>query len=406
MKEVAKILNNSKNLIIENYFELQEYFEKKYGNSVLIFIEIGSFFEIYEVNNSELKLGKAKEIAEFLNIQLTKKNKSILENSIKNPFMAGVPTVSIEKHISRLISLKKWTIIMVKQRGETPNITRYISNIISPGTNFEYQVEATENNIVSLLIDENIGIYSIGYSAIDVTTGKTLINEIHSTRDDKTYALDEIFNLLQKYNTSEVIITLENREIDKEWIENYLELKKYHISYNKKRCKINYQNEILKKVFNINSFMSAIEFLDLEKYSYTTEALTVLIEFIIEHDELIIENMKKPIFLGVSKYLYLGNSALKQLGVISNDDYEISLLKLINKTSTAFGNRLLKERLLSPIIDKDILEKRYDLSEKLIKNSDKYRVNLKNIYDIERIARRVKLNRLTPYGNLIYFNIS
>jgi len=44
----------------------------------------------------------------------------------------------------------------------------------------------------------------------------------------------------------------------------------------------------------------------------------------------------------------------------------VTLLKLIDKTSTAFGKRLLKERLLSPIIDKFLLEQRYDLSEKLL----------------------------------------
>ena len=42
-------------------------------------MEIGTFFEVYEVNNEKEKIGKAKEIAELLNIQLTRKNKSILE---------------------------------------------------------------------------------------------------------------------------------------------------------------------------------------------------------------------------------------------------------------------------------------------------------------------------------------
>ncbi len=57
-------------------------------------MEIGTFFEVYEVNNDEDKIGKAKEIAELLNIQLTRKNKSILENSKENPIMAGVPAIS------------------------------------------------------------------------------------------------------------------------------------------------------------------------------------------------------------------------------------------------------------------------------------------------------------------------
>ncbi len=396
MEEVSKILSTKGKLLAEIYFDLQRHFEKKYGSDTLILIEIGTFFEIYEVNNDELKIGKAKEIAELLNIQLTRKNKAIAENSIKNPLLAGVPSVSIERYLSRLIATKKYTIVMVKQKGEVPNLKRYISNIISPGTNFEYQTEVSENNIVSIVVDENQEIYSVGYSAIDVTTGKTITNEMHSTRDDKTYALDEVFNLLQTYNTAEVIVTLENKNIDKEWLQSYLELGLFHTSFNEQRCKIVYQNELFKKVYQINSFLSAIEYLDLERHPYTTEALAILIEFIIEHDELITQKMNRPLFLGESRYLYLGNNALEQLGVIARDRSEVTLLKLMDKTSTAFGKRLLKERLLSPIVDQEILESRYDLCEKLMEHSERYDTHLKNIYDLERITRRMKLQKLHP----------
>ena len=405
MEISKKILSAKGKLLSEAYFELQQHFEKKYGKDTFVLIEIGSFFEIYEVNNDKLKIGKAKEIAELLNIQLTRKNKTILENSMKNPLLSGVPSVSLERYLARLIATKKYTIVIVKQKGEVPNIKRYVSTIISPGTNFEYNTETVETNIVSLKIDKNQGIYSAGYAAIDVTTGKTIVNEIHSTRDDKTYALDEIFNLLQTYNTAEVIISLTGDEIDQEWIKSYLELTQFHNSFNTKKFKISYQNELFKKVYQINSFLSPIEFLDLERYPYTTEALAILIEFIIEHDEAIIEKMNRPLFLGKSRYLYLGNNALEQLGVISREASEVTLLRLIDKTSTAFGKRLLKERLLAPITDKDILEKRYDLTEKLLPLSDKYDTHLKNIYDLERITRRIKLKKLHPV-ELTYINMS
>ena len=396
MKEATNILNSKGRLLSEIYFDLQRHFEKKYGTDTIILMEIGSFFELYEVNNDELKIGKAKEIAEFLNIQLTRKNKTIVENSVKNPLLAGVPTVSIERYIARLIGAKKYTIVLVKQKGEPPKIKRYISNIISPGTNFEYQTEKSENNIVSLIIDENQDIYSVGYAAIDVTTGKTIVNEMHSTRDDKTYALDEVFSLLQTYNTAEVIVTLEHKEMKQEWLSSYLELGLFHTSFNQKRAKINYQNELFSRVYEINSFLSPIEYLDLERHPYTTESLAILIEFIVEHDEAIIEKMNRPIFLGASRYLYLGNNALEQLGVISRDSAEVTLLGLFDKTSTAFGKRLLKERLLSPILNREILESRYELTEKLMQKSQSYDTHLKNIYDLERIIRRIKLQKLHP----------
>ena len=359
-------------------------------------MEIGTFFEVYEVNNDELKIGKAKEIAELLNIQLTRKSKAVLENSINNPLLAGVPAVSLDRYLSRLIATKKYTIIVVKQKGEMPNVKRYVSNIISPGTNFEYLSEPTENNIVSLIIDENAGIYSVGYAAIDVSTGKTIANEIHSTRDDKTYALDEAFNLLQTYTTSEVIITLESKEIDKEWLMHYLELGALHHTVNTQRFKISFQNELFSRVFEINSFLSAIEYLDLERHPYTTEALAILIDFIIEHDESIIEKMNKPQFLGSNRYMYIGNNAMEQLSVISRDPSDVTLLDLIDKTSTAFGKRLLKERLLNPICDKALLEERYNLTEQLLPNVDRFETHLKQIYDLERIARRIKLRKLHP----------
>ena len=405
MDTVTQLLSNPKKLLSEIYFDLQRHFETKYGEDTLILMEIGSFFELYEVNNDTLKIGKAKEIAQLLNIQLTRKNKTILENSIHNPLLAGVPSISLERYLSRLIALKKYTIVIIKQKGQPPHIKRYVANIISPGTNFEYLSEPTENNIVSLLIDENTGIYSVGYAAIDVTTGKSICNEIHSTRDDKTYALDEAFTLLQTYSTSEVILTVESKQIDTTWLIHYLELESLHTTLNTKRFKIGFQNALFERIFGINSFLSAIEFLDLERHPYTTEALAVLINFIIEHDESIISKMNRPQFLGNNRYMYIGNNALEQLSVISRDPTDITLLDLIDKTSTAFGKRLLKERLLNPICDKEILEERYDLTQHLLPQINRFKTHLKQIYDLERISRRIKLHKLHPV-ELTYITIS
>ena len=73
--DISDILNNKERLLTQTYFDLQRYFEDKYGSDTVVFMEIGTFFEVYEVNNDEEQIGKAKEIAELLNIQLTKKIK-------------------------------------------------------------------------------------------------------------------------------------------------------------------------------------------------------------------------------------------------------------------------------------------------------------------------------------------
>ncbi|DAB32775.1 MAG TPA: DNA mismatch repair protein, partial [Sulfurospirillum sp. UBA11407] len=295
VEDVTKILNNKEKLLTEIYFDLQLFFEQKYGKNTVVLMEIGSFFETYEVNNDTHQIGKAKEMSELLNIQLTRKNKNIIENSISNPLLAGVPAVSLERYLNRIIQTKKYTVVLVRQKGEPPHVKRYIANIISPGTNFDYLIESSENYLVSLLIDCNHQIYSVGYAAIDVSTGKTIINEVHGTREDKTYALDEVFNLLQAYKTSEIVLTFNHESIDKERIYNYLEINaSLHHSINKKRARINYQNELFERIYSIRSLLTPIEYLDLERHPYASESLAILCDFIIEHDENIIEKMSRP----------------------------------------------------------------------------------------------------------------
>jgi DNA mismatch repair protein MutS len=406
VEDVAKILNSKNKLLTEIYFDLQLFFEAKYGPNTVVLMEIGSFFETYEVNNEEMQVGKAKEVSELLNIQLTRKNKSIIQNSPQNPLLAGVPSVSLERYLNRIIQTKKYTVIIVRQKGEPPHVKRYVANIISPGTNFDYLIESHENYLVSLLIDCNHQIYSVGYCAIDVSTGKTIINEIHGTREDKTYALDEVFNLLQTYKTSEVVLTYNSESMDKEWIQNYLEINaSLHHSTNKKRKKIAYQNELFEKIYAIRSLLTPIEYLDLERHPYASESLAILCDFIIEHDKNIIEKMSRPILLGNNRYMYIGNNALEQLGIISKNPNEMTLLNLIDQTSTAIGKRLLKERLLNPICDIKTLGERFDLSEQLIGDYKKFEIALKQVYDLERILRRIQLKKLHPL-ELDYLNTS
>ena len=61
--EIDTLFNQNNRLLTEIYFDLQNHFEEKYGNDTVVFMEIGTFFEVYEVNNDEEQIGKAKEIA-------------------------------------------------------------------------------------------------------------------------------------------------------------------------------------------------------------------------------------------------------------------------------------------------------------------------------------------------------
>ncbi len=397
MKQQAQeILTDKSLLLTQAYFKLQQLFENKYGKDTVVLIEVGTFFETYEVNNEIEQIGKAKEIAELLNIQLTRKSKAILENSQENPLMAGVPVVSFEKHLSRIIAEEKYTIVIIKQKGTPPNVIRILESIISPGTNFDFILNTDENNTTSIIVDQNRGNFLVGYSAIDVTTGKCYFNEVYGTSEDPSFALDEVFNYMNMHKTNEIIITFASSDINQYEIIQYLELehKTYHTGT--LRPKISYQNSLFKDVFNIQSLLTPIEHLDMERYNLASESLAILIDFIATHDSSICQKLSLPIKLDVSKYIYLGNSPLEQLNVIDTS-HQSSISKLINNTSTAMGKRLLKERLTHPIKDEKELKRRYSLSNELYDYHTPIENELANIYDIERLTRRIKLNKLHPF---------
>ena len=396
--DVSGILNNKERLLTQSYFDLQSHFEEKYGRDTVVFMEIGTFYEVYEVNNDEEQIGKAKEMAELLNIQLTKKNKSIRENSSKNPLLAGVPAVSFERYLNRVIQEQKYTIIVVKQKGTPPKISRYIAQIVSPGTNFEHIVDSDENYIVSLVVDKYRDIYSVGYSAIDVTTGKSWIYETHSTSEDPSYALDEVFNLLNVYRTSEIVVTFLEGIEEQRHVMHYLEIPEhYHYSVNNERPKIAFQNRLFGEVYQIESLLSPIEHLDLERSPMITESLAILIHFVVEHDYHIVQKMAMPRLIDNRRFMYLGNNALEQMGIISKDRREFTLLKMLDRSATAIGRRLLKERLLNPIMEEGELNRRYNLIERLSSHVRYLDEMMRGVYDLERLSRRLSLGRLHPF---------
>lgn len=394
-ERATELLSDTHRSLIEVYLDLQQYFERKYGDNALVIMEVGSFFEVYGVDNDKQKIGKPKEIADILNLQLTRKNKSIKENNSKNPLMAGFPSASFDRYMERLVKEETYTIILIRQKGTPPNVERYIDTILSPGIHVDYTLDTAENFVASILVDKNGSLYSVGYSAIDVATGKTYIAEVHSTKDDPTYALDELFRLLQSHHTSEIIATVLSEEIDTDELFAYLETEQVHI--NRKRAPIHYQNELFKRAYIVKSFLSPIEFLDIERQPLTSESLAILIEFIVEHDHQVIEGLKQPIHITANDYLYLGNSPLEQLNIISRDPHEYTVLKHMDKTVTSMGARLFKNRLLNPITNKHELLSRYDLIDTVAPLADQIRRTLQSMYDLERLNRRISLGKLHPY---------
>lgn len=406
--EIDQLLAQTKRSLIEVYLEIQKKAEEQYGPQTVVLVEVGSFFEVYGIDNESECIGKPKEIAQLLNLQLTRLNKSVTENSVSNPLLAGFPSLAFDRYMNRLVQEQKYTILLIRQKGAPPKVERYIDYVVSPGVNFEYALNHDNNFLVSVTLDYNASMYSAGYVAIDITTGKTVVSELYSTTDDPNYALDELFRLFQTQPTAEYIITVLNEAIDMPMVKQYLELSTADtVHYGAHRPSVAYQNTLFGKVYAIESILSPIEELHMERQPLLSEALAIALEFAIEHDEKSVYQLSRPEIAQPHEYLYLGNNPLEQLQIISDRSGDASVLELIDYTSTSIGRRLLRNRVLNPITSVHALNARYDLVEQVASLAKNIRRELQSVYDLERIARRIKLGRLHPFEmNFLYDSLN
>ena len=151
--------------------------------------------------------------------------------------------------------------------------------------------------------------------------------------------------------------------------------------------------------------LSIIEYLDLEKFPFALVSYIILLDFAYNHNENIINKINKPVICENEKYLILTNNTINQLNVINNSSVNSkysSLYGVLNNNSTAIGRRLLRERILNPIIDAKELNSRYNLIEYMRMNKNdismyvKYEEWLNKIIDIERLHRKISLGLIQP----------
>jgi len=412
------------------YFKYYEKYSKEYGDKICVLMQIGSFYEMLMLETDTCKIGNLNDISNILNIQVTKRNKN-LDHFQNNPFMAGFPKISINKYLPVLLE-NNYTVILIDQDDEKNNgkVKRFVSSIYSPGIqpmDLDNNIKDIDNDLTSILIEviknnTNIKTKSHKFSFlcsianINLTTNNFHIYEYSD--DSLNGIFDKLYKVLIRYNNSEIIIKIindENYEIDKISFLDYMNLT-YHDSihwknintndvYYKTYTDTNYQNTYLKKIYSHINFglLEPIEYFDLSMYQLSIINILHLIDFIIKHDSKYIKNLSNPSIIHEYDYLILEMNTLNQLDIIKkNSNCSKSLFDVINKTITSIGRRGLKNLLLKPFKNPDIIESRYKMMEsfenivnKLHKNKiDNYLIE---ICDFEKLHRKMSLQALHPF---------
>ena len=405
----------SKSNAHKEYFFYKDKYTKKYGSNCIILYCCGSFFEIYSIDINELK-----PISVILNMTLTKKNKKKDTIGISNPYLVGFPCYTIVKNLKILVD-NNYTVVVVDQVTPPPHPKRKVVNIYSKGTYIDEISSPDANNIVCLYIEDLLQrngkiLMCIGMSVVDLSTGDTTVHEAVSHIGDEKYALDETSRFVNSFDPKEIIIyrkKLNNKQkdlyMDKNSIILYLEIesKQYHYytRLEKGRNRISFHEELLRKIYKNTDMLSPITYLDMETKPHATQSYVLLLDYAYQHNEKIINNLYKPSFFENNTRLVLGNNAVYQLNIFENNDLSgynkqyKSLFDVVNNTSTAVGRRYLKSILTTPILNKDKLEDRYSYVEEFIKSGlyKKIELHLVKIYDIERLHRKLALQKIHPF---------
>ena len=382
------------------YFELYKTYTQKYGPKTAIFLMVGAFYELYELQNVETGETRAnvKEIVDILGIQVS--IKSGVETGYDG-LVAGFPDYVMHKWAGRLTSTG-WTVVIVDQikdaRGKVKE--RKVSRILSPSTHIENTTSTDTPYIVTLYFQEsNPPIF--GAATLDLTTGTTHTYSGTANGRSDIWTADDIVQLLSVFQPKEVLIywnggsqpecTTFRRILGIPQIPIHIRQVELG-SFSRELVR----SEYLQKIYSVKNVLPIRTFLGLRTYSEEM-SLLLLLQFVEEHYPSMLKSFHRNEPWIPNERLICGNHALTQLQMTGNPNE--SVVGLFDKSITSMGKRAIRDRLLSPYSDAtEITSRLKEVQEYITWTDDKTKVlekQLRFMFDLPRLHRKLLCGLIT-----------
>ncbi len=403
---------STKENFYDYYMRLFNHYKTIYGEKVATFVQNGSFYECYGMENEHIKEGNLTEILDIMNLKMG----NCTHKSGAN--MGGFQPPYLEKYAPLLID-NGYTIIISEQTGKKRSdgsFERDVTKILSSSTYLDdYSLSNSKKQKNKTVLtcyfefNKKNELLMISMSSIDLSVGNSVLYSCSNSKSfDKEKCMDECYRFIHSQNPIEIIFYVDS-DSHKSIIQTKLkELNidtlgaNYYIKVIPQEVtKVSYQVEFLNNIFTERGLLDSIDYLNLSKYPSLVISYLLVLKFAYEHDETIIANIHYPNFWDDSNYLILENNAIYQLNIVKTHNITNSLVELLDNTSTSIGRRLHKERLLNPIINNEVLNRRYNQIEWMLTNNSDSKLELfdnylKKILDIERIHRKIENNTIEP----------
>ncbi len=339
----------------------------------LLLFRCGDFYETYAED--------ASVAAEILGITLTRRNNG--KDNMPATEMAGFPYHALDTYLPKLVRAGKR--VAICDQLEDPKLTkklvkRGITELVTPGVvQSETVLEAGQNNFLAAV---HFGGATIGVAFVDISTGEFLISE---------GSADHVRSLLGAYNPKELLF--ERGKRDKTAVFHFqtstFEMDDWVFVEKTAR-------EKLCKHFKVKNFKG----FGVDHMHSALVAAGVVLQYLEMTQHTKLRHITQLKNIETNQYVHLDKFTVRSLELLSTMSEDgISLRKVIDRTVTPMGGRLLARWILFPLKTPKEIAARQDVVEQLFRNPDlrdEIYDEMKRISDLERLVGKINTARVTP----------
>ncbi|MBQ5855356.1 MAG: DNA mismatch repair protein MutS, partial [Alistipes sp.] len=352
---------------------MKQYYQIKavHPDAILLF-RVGDFYETFGDD--------AIEASSILGITLTKR----ANGSASSVELAGFPHHAVESYLPKLVRAGKR--VAICEQLEDPKtvkglVKRGVIELVTPGVTLSENLVENKENIY--LASICFGKEKTGVAFLDITTGEFFVAE----GDDK-YIDKLISNLAPK----EIVYQRGTEERFK----NSFGSK--HYTYRLEQWVFSYQVNYDKLCTQFNT--SSLRGFGVEGMCEGITAAGAILYYLEFTEHKNIAHIASISRLDQNDYVWIDKFTIRNLELFSsNGSDSTSFAKVIDRTTTPMGGRLLRRWIAMPILDIERINRRQQIVSAFICDNvltDAVKEQISAIGDIERIASRIASLRVTP----------
>ncbi|MCY4558600.1 MAG: DNA mismatch repair protein MutS [Chloroflexi bacterium] len=353
-----------------------------YPDAVVLF-RMGDFYECFDED--------ARTLSSALEIALTSRT---MGKDTRVP-MAGVPAVSLESNLARLIK-QGHKVAICEQLSDPATskglVERGVVRVVTPGTVLEAALlDNQANNYLAAVCgsDEQAGL-----AYVDVTTGEFGVCQLPK---------DQLVLELARLQPSEVLVP--DRDGFQDLVAGDSGLGE-SVAVNPLNDAAFSLDSARRTLLDYYSVLS-LEAYGLESSGVTVEPLAVraagaILEYLQYAWQGERPELSPPYVYSTASHMTLDPQTRRNLELFAAgrwDSHEMSLLKTLDGTRTPMGARLLRKWLGQPLLDLERLQRRLDAVQFFFDDAfrrDEAATSLAQISDLERILSRIQTHTATP----------